>query len=560
MLRTNYAAVLLVFSAALPSAGHAQDFEAVDEYLSGWESDDAPGLAVAISQNGETVYRGNFGLANLENGIPIADNSRFHMASVSKQLTSFAIMLLEAEGKLSLSDDIRQYLPELQPTDVPVTINHLLSHTGGLREHNTLWGLIGAQDGDARSLDQATRLIARQKGVNFPAGARREYSNTGYFLLAEIVARVSGQSFATFAEERMFRPLGMTETFIRDQTASQIPHRARSYFPDGEGFDNANFDSAMIGSTGVVSTAGDMLLWARNFAEKRVGNEAVFANMAKRTYLANGQLAIGTNGQEYRKYAGFDTWSHGGTTGGYKTFLLRIPEVQVSLVLLGNRSDIDSAKIAFALADILLVDEPGYEETEVPAFPKETGAELDKYLGDYEVFAGTIFSLARDGDELLFSVNGPDEAAIAPQIAKGSFLLNPATARSLDFVDFEGGRATGLRYQIGLHGFIPAPRVELVDFDPVSVNPQDYVGTYYSQELQVAYVVKAVDGKLILEEPRATSMPINAYQPDIFRPAGPTYVGRMKFTRDEIGDLNAVLVSGALANDILFKKVELPPS
>ncbi|WP_162789560.1 serine hydrolase domain-containing protein [Altererythrobacter sp. ZODW24] len=558
MLRTLYAALLFAFAAAISAIAQAQDFRAVDEYLSEWESDEAPGLAVAISKDGETVYRGNFGLANLEHGIPIADNTRFHIASVSKQFAAFAIMLLEADGKLSLSDDIRKHLPQLQPTEVPVTINHLLSHTGGLREHNTLWGLIGSQDGDARSPAQAVNLLERQEGVNFPAGAAREYSNTGYFLLAEIVARVSGQSYAEFADERMFSPLGMTDTRMRDEVATQIPYRARSYFPQQTGFNNAGFDSAMIGSTGVITTAEDMMIWARNYDQKRVGSDAVFRNMAKRTYLTNGQLAIGANGQEYRKYAGFDTWSHGGTTGGYKSFLLRIPEAKISLMILGNRGDLDSAKIAFAMADILLAKEPDFAKVEAPAFTKEAGTELDKYVGDYELFAGTFFSLARDGDELLFSVNGPEGGEPVQQIAKGSFLIGAATNSSLDFTDFEGGRATGLRYQIGLHGFIPAARVDLADFDPASVNPADYAGTYYSRELQATYVVTAEDGALILREPRATETVMNAYQADTFRPNGQTYVGRVKFQRGEGGNVTGALVSGPLANDILFERIELP--
>ncbi len=558
MHRTFYAAVaalMLILTVVIPDTAQADDFQKIDDYLSEWQSDDAPGLAVAISKDGATVYRRNFGLANLEHRLPIEDHTRFHIASVSKQFAAFAIMLLEADGKLSLSDDIRKHLPELHASEVPVTINHLLSHTGGLREHNTLWGLMGSQDGDARSPGQAVSLIERQEGVNFRAGAAREYSNTGYFLLAEIVARVSGQSYAEFTQERMFVPLGMADTRMRDEVATQIPYRARSYFPQQDGFTNANFDSAMIGSTGVITTAEDMMIWARNYDQKRVGSDAVFRNMAKRTYLANGQLAIGANGQEYRKYAGFDTWSHGGTTGGYKSFLLRIPEAKISLMILGNRGDLDSAKIAFALADILLAGEPGFAKAEAPAFTKETGAELDKYVGDYELFAGTFFTLARNGDELLFSVNGPEGGEPVQQVAKGSFLIGPATNSSVDFVDFEGGRATGLRYQIGLHGFIPAVRVELTEFDPQTVEPAGYAGTYYSRELQVAYVLKVVGEELVLQEPRASEVALNAYQPDTFRPAGQSYVGRMKFIRGEGGAVTSVLVSGPLANDILFEKI-----
>ncbi|MDP5190089.1 serine hydrolase [Rheinheimera baltica] len=177
--------------------------EKVDQYLARWASTTLPGLAVAVVKDGELVYSKGVGLANLEYGIPITPDTVFEVASISKQFTAFSILLLADEGKLSIDDEVTKYLPELSDLGHKITLRHLLHHTSGLRQQGVLLELAGWQSDDIATQAQALKLLSMQKDLNFTPGEMFEYSNSGYFLLAEIVSRVSGQSFAEFTQNRI---------------------------------------------------------------------------------------------------------------------------------------------------------------------------------------------------------------------------------------------------------------------------------------------------------------------------------------------------------------------
>lgn len=181
-----------------------------EEIMAPWASDIEPGVAVAVSLNDEVIFARGAGLASIEHRLPITPDSVFQAASLSKQFTAFAVFLLVSEGQVDLDADVRTYIPELPVTNPVITVRHLLDHTSGLREQNTLAAMAGWMPDDIHTRLQLFELITRQQGVNFPAGSEIEYSNTGYGLLAEIVARVSGQSFSSFMEARVFNPLGMS--------------------------------------------------------------------------------------------------------------------------------------------------------------------------------------------------------------------------------------------------------------------------------------------------------------------------------------------------------------
>src|SRR5437868_13381526 len=183
----------------------------VDKVFDAWRTTDSPGCALGVSRNGHVVYERGYGMANLETGTPITPTSIFHVAAVSKQFTAMAIMLLAHDGKLSIDDDIRKYLPEIRDYGTPITIRHLLTHTSGLRDQ---WELIALARGrfeeDRITEADVMDIVPRQKALNFAPGAEYVYSNTGFTLLGVIVKRVSGLSLREFADSRIFRPLGMT--------------------------------------------------------------------------------------------------------------------------------------------------------------------------------------------------------------------------------------------------------------------------------------------------------------------------------------------------------------
>ncbi len=550
--------------AASPAIANDPDWEALDRLIDSHQEPGEPGISVAVTVGGALVYERWAGKADLERAAPIDADTRFLIGSTSKQFTAFAIMLLADEGKISLDQDVRDFIPELEARPTPVTIRHLLNHTSGLREENGLLFLIGQTEEAAITGHQALDLMFRQRGGNFTAGERQEYSNTGYQLLAEVVARVSGEPFAQFMQSRVFGPLGMTQSFVRTDPSQTIDNVAASYDPSESGFSNAPVLSATYGSTGIVSHPRDLLRWANALNTGKIGEADVsraVAAMAARSTLPNGRPLIATNGQEYRDFRGLDTWSHGGSTGGFRSFLLRVTDEdldqQVAIAVISNRGDFLKAAFAFDVAEIVLADR--LEAEEAVEFVPETGALLDRYVGDYRLFAGVVFSLRRNGDALTFASFG-QEGAPLPQVAKGVFMLSPARELRLEFHDFAEDssgteRATEMRWQVSEDGYIPAPRAEMQPVPQSPLNTDELIGTFYSDTLQQALILYAKGGQLWLRTGDAKHVPFARYQPDTFRPEAETGFQRLKFTRAEDGAVTGMLVSAPLANDIEYRRI-----
>lgn len=527
-------------------------YPVAEQLIAPWMTDDAPGVAVAVSLNDEVVFARGAGLANLEHSVPITPKSVFQVASVSKQITAFATLMLASDGIIDLDADIRTYLPDLPRTDPIITVRHLLDHTSGLRERNTLAEMAGWLADDIRTEPQLRALVKRQAGVNFPAGSKIEYSNTGYALLAEIVEQVSGQSFQAFTKTRIFDPLDMRHTQFPDTRNTLIPGRAASYYPSQDGFKNIIAANETIGSTGLYTTSLDLLKWAENFDTQTIGDTAVFDAMAERFQAANGEESTFAKGQELRIYKGLQTWSHGGTDAGYRSFLLRIPSRSLNISVISNRTDFDKAAFAFQLADAFLVDDEDKTAAQERDWAAATGDALAAYAGTYEVFPGVIFDLRAEQGSLTFAFRGAPRGALEPleQIGPREFLLNAVPERSLIFDAPVDGKSEMLQYQIGMDGKLPAPRVELLPFDAGTLDLTDYVGRCVSPELQTSYDLKIVDDTLMASHARHPDFILTPYQPDTFAGEGP--LQKLEFERSADGQIAGVYASAPLAERIWF--------
>jgi CubicO group peptidase (beta-lactamase class C family) len=225
---------------------------------------DKPGLAALVSVGGEPVFERYLGGADLEHGVAVSASTRFHVASVSKQFTAFAVLLEATAGRVDLSADVHVYLPELADYDATVTVSDLVHHTGGLRDQWELMMLSGTPlDGLIRQ-SAILAMAASQKGLNFPPGTAFRYCNTGYSLLAEIVARTSGTRFPRYLKERLFAPLGMNETLVYGDAAHLVPDRAMSYRFNRNGeVRQARLNYSNYGATSLQSTPRDLARWAR---------------------------------------------------------------------------------------------------------------------------------------------------------------------------------------------------------------------------------------------------------------------------------------------------------
>jgi CubicO group peptidase (beta-lactamase class C family) len=349
---------LVLATWSVPPAIPAQDktASAVDEVFADLTKAGSPGCAVGVYRNGRVSYSKGYGLANIEEDVPITPQTVFDIGSTSKQFTATSILLLEKQGKLSVNDDVRKYIPELPDYGPKITILHLLNHTSGLRDYLTLMDLAGINTDSVTTDEDALQIITRQKALNFAPGSDWLYSNTGFFLLSIIVKRVSGKTLREFAAENIFSPLGMTHTQFRDDHTALIPNRAMAYDPkelkDGYTLNVSYFEQT--GDGAVHTSVEDLLKWDENFYSGQVGGRDFLAELQEPGKLNSGKVLDYAKGLRIADYRGLHTVSHGGSWGGYRAELLRFPEQHFSVACLCNRGDAATTRRAHQVADIYL--------------------------------------------------------------------------------------------------------------------------------------------------------------------------------------------------------------
>ncbi|HLV24707.1 MAG TPA: serine hydrolase domain-containing protein [Gemmatimonadales bacterium] len=313
-----------------------------DALLARWNSDSTPGCVVGAARNGEQVFAKAYGMADLERNVPLSVTSVLEAGSVSKQFAAAATVLLAEEGKLSLDDDIRRYLPEVPDYGETITIRHLLNHTSGLRD----WGSVASIAGQGRGLraytnDHALEIVSRQRALNYPPGREYSYTNSGYNLLAIIIERVSGERFAAFTERRIFRPLGMKDTQWRDDPRRIVPRRAMAYGGNVErGWTVDQPHEFVHGNGGLLTTVADLMRWDQARSTGGLGGSKFRETMEERGVLNDGTQITYAAGLQVDTLAGLRSVAHTGSTGGYRAYLARYPERGVTVVMLCNAGDV----------------------------------------------------------------------------------------------------------------------------------------------------------------------------------------------------------------------------
>ena len=329
----------------------------IDALFARWDRPDSPGLAVGVIRDGELVYQRDYGMADLDHDIAIGPDTKFFIASMSKQFVAACVHLLAMDGKLSLDDDIRRHAPELPDYGQPITLRHLLCHTSGLREYTALMSLSGLrplQDYvDNRSI---LRLLARQRGLNAPPGVEHAYCNSGYVLLAEVVERVSGAPLRDFCRTRIFEPLGMTDTGLDDDFTRIVKRRATSYRPAADGFHRFVKSYDVYGDAGLWSTVEDLARWDRNFYDPIVGGPELAARMLEPGRLADGTQLHYASGLAHWRYRGLDALIHGGLAMGFRSQMMRFPAQRATIICLMNVLTISTTDLCQQVADVVLAD------------------------------------------------------------------------------------------------------------------------------------------------------------------------------------------------------------
>jgi CubicO group peptidase (beta-lactamase class C family) len=349
----------LIFGAGGIAGAQEKTTNAADEVFADLVKPGSPGCALAVARGGKIVYERGYGLANIEEGVEITPRTVFDIASTSKQFTAASILLLEKQGKLSVHDDIRKYVPEIPDYGHTITILHLLNHTSGLRDYLSLFELAGVNTDSVTTDDDALAMLARQKALNFEPGSDWLYSNSGFFLLSVIVKRASGKTLREFATENIFEPLQMTQTVFRDGHTQLVPNRALAYDPKEAGTGYALNVSyfEQTGDGAVHTSVQDLLKWDENFYSGKVGGKGFLEEVQEPGKLNNGKTLDYAKGLFVGKYRGLRFVDHGGSWGGYRAQLLRFPEQHFSVACLCNLGTANAEKRAHEIADVFLASE-----------------------------------------------------------------------------------------------------------------------------------------------------------------------------------------------------------
>ena len=392
-------AVLLLVLAPCTAVGQDARAARVDSIFAAWQRDDAPGCAVGVSGADRLLFARGYGSANLDYRVPLEPTSVFYLASVSKQFTAAAVALAARQGFLSLDDDVRRWLPELRLYEAPITVRQLVHHTSGLRDYLTLMPLAGRRLQDVLSDADLIDLIARQRALNFAPGTEFLYSNTGYLLLAEIVRRSTGKTLRAYADEQIFRPLGMRDTHFHDDAGVVVPRRVIGYARDSSGYRiNHFFNFDKVGDGGLYSTVEDLARWDRAMHQGTLGGSGFAAQLLDRGVLASGDTLPYAFGVIHDVYRGLRTVEHGGSLAGFRTALIRFPDAGLSVIVLCNDGRANTGLLARRVAEVHLGDRMGpSDETRRAAAPgRDTvasgGGAPDEPRPDLEPYAGTYFS------------------------------------------------------------------------------------------------------------------------------------------------------------------------
>lgn len=527
----------------------------IDSIFKDFNDINKPGATVAVVKNQEIVFKKGYGSANLEYNIPNSPTTIFHIASVSKQFTVFSILLLEKEGKLSFDDDIRKFIPEVPDFGQTITLRHLASHTSGMRDQWTLLGMAGWRFDDVITKDHILKLVSQQKELNFNPGEAYTYCNTGFTLLAEVVARISGKTFAEFTEKNIFKPLNMTNTLFYDDHEKIVKNRAYSYHTVSENnYKKSVLSFANVGATSLFTTVEDLALWSINFSSYIVGDKTIIDKMNTLAVLNNGETFGGAYGQFKNTYKGLNQIQHGGGDAGYRSYLGRFPDQKFAVMVFSNLAQSNPGNLALQVADLYLND--SFEkEIDVTIVPKITVEYINLTNEQLKILSGHFWNddqkYARKiyvkNDTLRYFRGEGNESALAP-ISINEFKML--------------GVNVDLRVKFSKSNEKRQMTVLIDDNDPIishEFTPPNYTvsglkeftGEYYSPELNTTYKSVLKNDKLTFTHARASDIIISAAKSDMFYIGGYSFI----FERNDNQHITGFRVSVGRVKNLWFEKV-----
>jgi CubicO group peptidase (beta-lactamase class C family) len=530
--------VLALTFAFLCHAQHSEKQADVDRIFSAFNNH-TPGCAVGVAQNGTTVLSSGYGMADLERNVPITPETIFESGSLAKQFTGMALLLAAKQGKISLDDPLRKYLPELQDYGTPVTVRHVLSHVSGLREWRPIAQYGGFKEGTYVYTNQdLLQMAARQHALNFDPGTHYSYTNTGFNISTILIERALGKAFEEFTREAIFAPLGMSNTRWRGNFRSIVPNRALAYGLNAEKIlEQETPIEDIIGAGGLLTTVGDLLLWNENFKHAKVGGpDVVKAQQTPVTLKTGGTISYAV-GLVVTTTDGIREVSHSGSTGGYRTWLGRFPDRDVSIAVLCNSAQANPTRLGHETARLWTGAVPSAPVSTYKADPDKVTLFLGAYrkLRDNTV---TEFS-AKDGKLAWAST---ELYAVGP---------NEFTSTSGARYRLEEGSPVRIRMTT-VDDDAVYERVERVQPSATELKP--LLGKYDSGETGAILTVSAADKSGELDLRIATNPPMRlkpTFRDDFVTPTGSSIF----FVRDAAGKVVALSAGEDRVWDLRFTRM-----
>ena len=432
----------------------------VDKLFTEWNGPGRPGAAVGVVHGGKLIYAKGFGEADVETGAPIGPETIFHVASISKQFTAYGIVLLAQEGKLLLDDDIRKYLPEVPNFGQKITIRQLIHHTSGLRDQWALLVMAGWQLSDVITKEHVFNLVRRQQDLNFAPGAEHLYCNTGYTLLAEIVARVGKQPFREWMQQRVFAPLGMKNTLFYDDCERIVKNRAYSFHksddPTADGYKKSILNYSNAGATSLFTTVTDLARWISNFSAHAIGTKTTMAQLLERGLLTNGDTIPYAFALSHGKFKGLSYYGHSGSDAGFRAYMNYFPNEDYGFIVLSNLAQANPTAKALEVAAIYLAP---YLQKNTPTAPPVANAPgVDdkpvKFIGTdyvgryYSPELETIYTIRQKNDSLQL-VHVHHGEVMLKSTGKDKFVAPWWFIQTIDVVRTPQNAVVGLRISNG---------------------------------------------------------------------------------------------------------------
>jgi D-aminopeptidase len=529
----------------------------LDRILAPWRHASGPGVTIGVVRGDALELHRSAGLANIEPGVPIGPATTFRIASVSKQFTCAAILMLIAEGRLSLEDDVRHHIAAFPDLGHRVTLAHLMHNTSGIRDMLELMRLGGVDLGQPCAPEDLLDAVCRQRGLNFPPNTRYLYSNSNFMLLGRIVEQVSGEPLAAFLERRIFAPLGMTMTRHTPTTEELVPGLATGYLPAANGWRRARHHFPLHGEGGLVSSVQDLALWHAQFGVPAQRGGALAEALATMTPFANGAPNTYARGLRIKAWRGVHTIGHDGLWPGFKTSFVRLPEQRAAVICISNDATSDPHDISFQVVDALIEGMPGVHP--VPPMPdwavapdragepELTGRYLDRR-------SGATVDVGRDAeDRVTASNNGvttwllpTGDGGLATSRGSGDFTMR-LTRDGLEVERDAGVHET-------LHRVAEAARL-----------PSGLAGRYVNPDTAATWTITATDtgAELRVAGPLlSASEPweIEAIEGDCIRIYTPLTLYRgwvdTVVQRDSGGRVTGLHVDGGRVRGLVFSRVE----